>query len=200
MLVTSVVLLTNPFTVDRWGPFYLHGWTLIPAGISNHKPSKMWDEITYPFPIVYVETFEGAECVSNVISHFIMDVIPYPYVHVILNTFNFICIPHGTWISDLFKHDLGPTIVLFQRFIMLLILKPTYENCNWSFQCFDIYKLLDGSVTSLCRQITLHHVGRKGLYTLCHIGVLVLLYNLRDCIYALSYHIIPVDSTVIWLY
>ena len=138
MLVTSVVLLTNPFTVDRWGPFYLHGWTLIPAGISNHKPSKMWDEITYPFPIVYVETFEGAECV---ISHFIMDVIPYPYVHVIRNTFNFICIPHGTWISDLFKHDLGPTIVLFQRFIMLLILKPTYENCNWSFQCFDIYKI-----------------------------------------------------------
>ena len=31
------------------GPFYLHGLTLIPAWISNHMPSKVWDEITYPF-------------------------------------------------------------------------------------------------------------------------------------------------------
>ena len=32
------------------GPFYKHGLTLIPAWISNYMPSKMWDEITYPFP------------------------------------------------------------------------------------------------------------------------------------------------------
>ena len=31
------------------GPFYLRGLTLIPAWISNHMPSKVWDEITYPF-------------------------------------------------------------------------------------------------------------------------------------------------------
>ena len=31
------------------GPFYQHGFTLIPAWISNHMPSNMWDEITYPF-------------------------------------------------------------------------------------------------------------------------------------------------------
>ena len=30
-------------------PFYLHGLTFIPACISNHKPSKVCDEITYPF-------------------------------------------------------------------------------------------------------------------------------------------------------
>ena len=30
-------------------PFYKHGLTLIPAWISNHMPSKVWDEITYPF-------------------------------------------------------------------------------------------------------------------------------------------------------
>ena len=30
-------------------PFYKHGYTLIPAWISNHMPSKVWDEITYPF-------------------------------------------------------------------------------------------------------------------------------------------------------
>ena len=33
-----------------WGPWYQHGLTLIPAWISNHKPSKVWGEITYPFP------------------------------------------------------------------------------------------------------------------------------------------------------
>ena len=33
-----------------WGPFYKHGLTLIPAWISNHMSSKVWDEITYPFP------------------------------------------------------------------------------------------------------------------------------------------------------
>ena len=31
------------------GPFYYHGLTLIPTWISNHMPSKVWDEITYPF-------------------------------------------------------------------------------------------------------------------------------------------------------
>ena len=36
------------------GPL-LHGLTYIPAWISNHIPSKMWDENTYPFP-----NFNGA--------------------------------------------------------------------------------------------------------------------------------------------
>ena len=30
-----------------WGPFYELGLILIPAWISNHMSSKMWDEITY---------------------------------------------------------------------------------------------------------------------------------------------------------
>ena len=38
------------FHQNSLGPFYWHGFTLIPAWISNHTPSKMWDEITYPFP------------------------------------------------------------------------------------------------------------------------------------------------------
>ena len=37
------------------GPFYEHGLTLIPAWISHHMPSKMWDEITYP-----LTNFNGA--------------------------------------------------------------------------------------------------------------------------------------------
>ena len=33
-----------------WSPVYQHGLTLIPARTSNHMLSKVWDEITYPFP------------------------------------------------------------------------------------------------------------------------------------------------------
>ena len=32
-----------------WAHFYKHGLTLIPAWISNHTPSNVWDGITYPF-------------------------------------------------------------------------------------------------------------------------------------------------------
>ena len=37
------------------GPFYLHGWTLTPAWISNYIHYKVWDEIIYPF-----QNFNGA--------------------------------------------------------------------------------------------------------------------------------------------
>ena len=36
-------------TVVTSGLFYYHGLTLIPAWISNHMLSKVWDEITYLF-------------------------------------------------------------------------------------------------------------------------------------------------------
>ena len=51
--------------------------TLIPAWISNHMPSKRWDESTYPLPNFNC-TIEVWEWISNSISHFIMDVITYP--------------------------------------------------------------------------------------------------------------------------
>ena len=38
--------------------FYYHGSTLIPAWISNLMPSKVWDEITYPFLNVNGATVE----------------------------------------------------------------------------------------------------------------------------------------------
>ena len=31
---------------NSWGPFYKHGLTLIPAWVSNHMPSEVWDGIT----------------------------------------------------------------------------------------------------------------------------------------------------------
>ena len=50
-----------------WGPFYLHGLTLIPAWIRNHMPSKMWDEITYPLPNFNGFTVEVWESISHFI-------------------------------------------------------------------------------------------------------------------------------------
>ena len=61
------------------GPFCQHGLTLIPDWISNHMPSNMWDEITYPFPNVNGATVEVWECISNFSPHFMMDVITYPW-------------------------------------------------------------------------------------------------------------------------
>ena len=40
--------------------------------------SKVWDEITYPFPNFGGSNFEVLEWKSNFLSHFIMDVIAYP--------------------------------------------------------------------------------------------------------------------------
>ena len=39
----------NKLCIETRGPFYYYGLTLIPAWISNHRPSEVWDEITYPF-------------------------------------------------------------------------------------------------------------------------------------------------------
>ena len=49
----------------------------LPAWISNHMPSKVWDQITYPFPNFNSWAVEVWEWISNVIPHFIMNVIIY---------------------------------------------------------------------------------------------------------------------------
>ena len=52
-----------------------------PAWISNHMSSKVWDEITYPYPNFNGSTIEVLEWISNFMKHFIMDtsdVITYP--------------------------------------------------------------------------------------------------------------------------
>ena len=50
----------------------------IPAWISNHMPSKVWDEIINPFPNFNGCTVEVWEWISNFTPHFIMDLITYP--------------------------------------------------------------------------------------------------------------------------
>ena len=60
------------------GPLSQHGLSLIPAWISNHMPSKVWDEITYPFPKRNGCIVDALEWISNCFSHCIMGVITFP--------------------------------------------------------------------------------------------------------------------------
>ena len=62
-----------------FGHFCYHELTLIPAWISNHIHSKMWDEISLPFLNFKSTTIEVWEWMSNFILHLIMDVITYTY-------------------------------------------------------------------------------------------------------------------------
>ena len=48
-----------------WGPFYWHDLTLIPVWIGNHMPSKVWDEIIFPFPNSNCCTVEVWKWISN---------------------------------------------------------------------------------------------------------------------------------------
>ena len=60
------------------GPLYSHGYTLIPARISNYIHCKMWDGITNPFTNFNSATVEVWEWVNNFIPYFPGHVIAYP--------------------------------------------------------------------------------------------------------------------------
>ena len=49
-------------------------------------PSKVWDEITDPFPNFNGCTIEVWEWISNFIPHIMMDVITYPPVNISIET------------------------------------------------------------------------------------------------------------------
>ena len=71
---------TSSLPVDTWAHIYYHCLTvIIPAWISNHTPSKVWDEITYPFLNFNGTTVEVKEWISYFIPHIIMGVITYPW-------------------------------------------------------------------------------------------------------------------------
>ena len=53
-------------------------WYLQRSRISNHMPSTVWDEITYPFPNSNGCTVEVWEWISNFIPHFMSVVISFP--------------------------------------------------------------------------------------------------------------------------
>ena len=47
--MNTVPRLNPMIFLSNQGPLLLIWFTLFPAWISNHMPSKVWDEITYPF-------------------------------------------------------------------------------------------------------------------------------------------------------
>ena len=59
---------TNKYT-------HSHVYPLNQAWKSNHTQSKIWGDITYPFPNVNACTVEVWECISYLIAHLIMDLI-----------------------------------------------------------------------------------------------------------------------------
>ena len=64
--------LTSPYVL-----WYLPPRASIASWISNHVPSKMWDEITYPFTNFNSCTIEVWQEISNFITHFIIYAINY---------------------------------------------------------------------------------------------------------------------------
>ena len=50
----------------------------IAVWMNNHIPSKVWDNVAYPFPNFNGFTIEVWEWINNFLPHFIMDVINYP--------------------------------------------------------------------------------------------------------------------------
>ena len=59
------------YSTKSWGRFYWHCLTLFPAWISNYNPSKMWNEITYPF--LYIKCCTPLTRVWEWICDFILD-------------------------------------------------------------------------------------------------------------------------------
>ena len=55
---------------SAWGPFYQHGWTLIPASVINYIHYIVWDEITCLFQNVKGATVDVWEWTSNFRPHF----------------------------------------------------------------------------------------------------------------------------------
>ena len=79
--IQGPIILTQPvvpWQLMSWDPFYSHGLTLIPASISNHTSSRVWDEIIYAFPDFNDATIEVCKWISNFIPHFRLDVITNP--------------------------------------------------------------------------------------------------------------------------
>ena len=110
MLIKGATEKHIPCSHVLWGPFYWHGLTLIPAWISNHMPIKVWDEVTYPFPICPQLHVEVWEWVSDFIPYFIKDVIAYTcwdlkLIHVSKRA------PSSDWVGSVELMDVGMTIL-----------------------------------------------------------------------------------------
>ena len=72
--VLMYMSLAAVYADDQGGPFYWQGL----IRINDIMPCKVWDEIAYPFANFNGCTVEVWEWISNLITHFTMDVNTYP--------------------------------------------------------------------------------------------------------------------------
>ena len=105
--------------------------------MSNYMPSKVWDEITYPFPNFNGCTVEVWEWVSNFMSHFIMDAITYRFhlwepdfqMRVDCATIKYY---QAQWVNALAIFEFSSGLLFFQRFSF---------SCNETCQIWSWFKI-----------------------------------------------------------
>ena len=82
MYIFPYLYISNFWSKDQGKGSYpgiLLAWINFSSGMDkSHMPSKVWDEITHPFPNFKVYAIEVWEWINYLIPHFIMDVITYP--------------------------------------------------------------------------------------------------------------------------
>ena len=115
------------------GSLLLHALILITTLVSNHKPGKVWDEITYPFP-----NFNGVNVgsleiwIGDFISHFSVLVITYPcWLLLSRRAYRFSCqVAHqATWF---FKMTLSPVQCCWCNHVMTKCFFNNSGNKNTS--------------------------------------------------------------------
>ena len=87
---------------------------LIAAWVSYHMPSKVWDEVTYPFQNFNGCTVEVWEWISNFIPLIIMNVITYP--------------KHGTTFYSYIRQGTGRMSNMFRYCLITCLRYSSYLN------------------------------------------------------------------------
>ena len=74
-----LVLCWSLSVTNTRGPNFYHGLTWLSGWICNYINSKVWDEVTYPFPSFHVCTLEVWAWTNNFTSHFARNVLSFDY-------------------------------------------------------------------------------------------------------------------------
>ena len=133
------------------------GLTLIPAWISNHMPSKVWDEATYTFPNFNGCTVNVWEWISNFILRFMMDLIIYPcwdlsysmllkgfpsvpYLGHYIWCFKLWCLPYLTWSNQDNVYIINIQIFMIANIMVAQssMLEHSQLKCGCPLVCFLI--------------------------------------------------------------
>ena len=132
-------------------PFYQNGLFLIPAWISNHMPSKMWDEVTFPIP-----NFDG--CIIEVLE-LINDFVPYFRMYFLIHAgINFFHVSKRginnkcTWSHGHCHHD--------HRYLWIMQTNRSVWKCNVLFIISKTFKWFlrqtNGILSIFLRPLTVH--------------------------------------------